>query len=232
MAEAGTAGPEKVDASLKALRAGFVTLQDALQKAGGGGLQDRLRQDVEALLGRVDKFGEVRGGDDTAQRRQLLELTELLKDTQRLLRRMRAEIDTVTGPRLEYAGGPDGIWLPETRLDAEVARQRLLEQLRIAHRRFTLGVLGSLEKPVAPAACRELQAWSLFEHRVARSPLSGTVTPPRTEAGGDSTRDPLAKWLLDQLQEAASETRAEDSLRTYPAITRELNQSLKDYLRY
>ncbi len=232
MTEAGTADPEKVNASLKALRQGFVTLQEALQKAGKDPIQDPLRQDVEALLGRVGKFDEVRGDDDTAQRRQLLKLTELLKDTQHLLRRMRAEIDTVTEPRLQYEGGPDGIWLPETRLDAEVARQRLLEQLRIAHRQFTLGVLENLDKPVTPATCRELQAWSLFEHQVARSPLSGTVTPPRTEAGGDSMRDPLEKWLLDQLQEAADETRAEDSLRTYPAITRELNQSLKDYLRY
>lgn len=233
LAEAGSATPARLSASLTTLRQAFTAFLGAVEKAGAGPLQTRCRQDTAALLARVDKLAQTPApADDTAQRRRLLELTELLKETERLLRRVRAEIDTGAGPQLEYAGGPDRIWLQETRLDAEVARQRLLGQLRQARRRFTLGVLEALETPPTPEVCRELQAWSLFCHRVARSPLSGVVTPPRTEAGGDSARNPLAKWLLEQLQEAASETRAEDSLRSYPGITRELIQSLKDYMRY
>ncbi len=117
-------------------------------------------------------------------------------------------------------------------MDAEIARQRLLGQLRVANQRFDLGMLGAFDAPLAAGACRELRAWSLLSHRVARSPLSGAVTPPRTEAGGEAVRNPLVKWLLDQLQEAAGETRGEDSLRHYPGIARELIQSLKDFVRY
>ncbi len=233
LAEAGTATPARLNAGLTALRQALGTFQTALGKAGTGPFQERCRQDTADLLARSDKLTRAQSAGDAAlQRRSVLELTELLKDTQRLLRRVRAEVDTVGGPVLEYAGGPDRIWLQETRLDAEVARQRLLGQLRQGRRRFTLGVLDAMETPPAPGPCRELVAWSLLSYRVARSPLSGVVTPARTDAAGDAARNPLAKWLLDQLQEAAAETRAEDSLRNYPGISRELILSLKDYLRY
>lgn len=219
---------------LAALRAGISGFQEALDRAGGIARLERTRQDTAALRSRVEVLAGVTpaAGDAPAQRRRLLELAATLKDTQRLLGRARAEIDFAAEPPIEYAGGPDGIWRPETRMDAELARQRLLGQLRMAGQRFDLGMLGAFDAPLDAGACRELRAWSLLSHRVARSPLSGAVTPPRTEAGGEAVRNPLVKWLLDQLQEAAGETRSEDSLRHYPGIARELIQSLKDFVRY
>lgn len=231
--DAANRDPARVTAHLTAATQAYNGFLSALEKAGKGPFQDRCRQETAALLARVTKLAQAPAAPDpTEQRRRLLELSEVVKDTQRLLRRVRAELDSLSGPQLEYAGGPDRIWLQETRMDAEIARQRLLGQLRHARRRFTLGILDALETPPTPAACRELQAWGLVCHRVPRSPLSGVVTPPRAEAGGDSARNPLVKWLLEQLEEAAGETRAEDSLRNYPGISRELIQASKDFMRY
>ena len=233
---AETAGgvPADDQAVVAALRTGLTGFQEALERAGPVPRLERLRPDTAALRARVDRLASVPppAGDVPAQRRRLLELAGTLQDMQRLLGRARAEVESAAEPPIEYAGGPDGIWQPATRLDAETARQRLLGQLRMAGQRFDLGVLGAFEAPFSGGASRELRAWSLLSHRVARSPLSGTVTPPRTEAGGEAVRNPLVKWLLEQLQEAAGETRGEDSLRHYPGISRELIQSMKDYVRY
>jgi hypothetical protein len=233
LAEAGTADGARVGASLTALQQALDTFLAAIGRAGAGPLPERCREDAAALHARLAKLArDPAAAQAPVDSRRVLELMDLLKDTQRLLRRLTADAGAGDGPSLEFAGGPDRIWLQETRLDAEVSRQRLLGQLRQARQRFTLGMLDALEAPPGPEACREIVAWSLFRHRAARSPLSGIVTPPRTEAGGESARNPLVAWLLEQLQEAASQTRAEDSLRNYPGISRELIQSLKDYVRY
>ncbi|NQT92417.1 MAG: hypothetical protein HQ559_06630, partial [Lentisphaerae bacterium] len=214
-------------------RQGFGDFLSALEATGEGPMEKRFSGDIDALMGRLNKLAQdTRGNQATQQRRRLFELAEILKESERLRRGVRSEIDVAAGPRLEYAGGPDRIWLQETRMDAEISRQRLLGQIRHGRRRFTLGVLVALEPSPDAGLAAQVLPWGLFCHRVARSPLSGVVTPPRSEAGGDSRRDPLVKWLLEQLEEASRETRSEDSLRNYPGITRELIQSLKDFMRY
>ena len=214
---------------LDAARSGLAGFLVEVGKAGKGDLQETVGKSVADLAGRLDRVARAGETDD---RRRFLAVADVVKDGNRLLHRLRVDVGAAATEQMEYAGGPDRIWMQDTRLPAEVSRQRLLGQIRWGRRAFAMGMLEPLEP--APDARRyaDAAAWSLFCHRVARSSLSGVVTPPRSEAGGDSARNPLVKWLLEQVDEAAKETQSEDTLRNYRGITRELIPSLKDYLRY
>lgn len=214
---------------IESARAGMAAFLEATSKMGTGDeMQDQVLKGVADLVARLER--EIKSGTD--DKRRFLAVAEVVKDGNRLVRRLRAESAASETEKLEYAGGPDRIWLQATRLHAEVSRQRLLGQVGWGRRAFTAAMLEALE--TAPRASRyaDAAAWSLVCHRVVRSPLSGAVIPPRSEAGGDSTRNPLVKWLLEQVDEAAKETQGEDTLRNYRGVTRELISSLKDFLRY
>jgi hypothetical protein len=224
------AGEAAAQRKIEAARAGLAAFLEAVGKSGEGELQETVRKGVTDLRGRLNRPGQVGGAGDPGR---ILAVADAVKDGNRLLRRLRAEVGAAGAETSEYAGGPDRIWLQETRRDAEVSRQRLLGQVGWGRRAFTLGMLAALDPvPMEKRNAAEAAAWSLFCHRVVRSPLSGAVTPPRSEAGGDSVRNPLVKWLLEQVDEAAKATQGQDTLRNYRGITRELIPSLKDFLRY
>ena len=212
-----------------AARTGLGAFEEALGKAGPGDLQETTGKGVADLAGRLERLGKSGESDD---KRRFLAVAEMVKDGNRLLRGLRAGARAGAGESLEYAGGPDGIWAPESRLSAEGSRQRLLGQVDFGRRAVTMGILEALEPAPDVRRYGDAAAWGLFGHRAARSPLSGAATPPRTRAGGDGGQDPLVTWLLEQADEAARETQDENTLQHYRGITRELIPVLRDYLRY
>lgn len=224
------AGEEAAQRKIESARTGLAAFLEAVGKSGKGELQEMVKTGAETLMGRLDRLGRPGAAGD---RGRILAVADAGKEGNRLLRRLRAEAGAAGAEKLEYAGGPDRLWLQETRRDAEVSRQRLLGQVGWGRRAFTLGMLAALEPATAEGRnAADAAAWSLFCHRVARSPLSGAVTPPRSETSGDSVRNPLVKWLLEQVDEAVKATQGQDTLRNYRGITREWIPSLKDFLRY
>ena len=207
-------------------------LRDAISRAGEGEFQERLASVAGEILGRLARIKPDAGASDVDRKTRLFALGETLNAVDHLLALLRSPPGAAAEPGSRFSGGPVGIWEDSTRRHAEHSRRRLLAQVETARKQTVAGILEALESEPDPALHDRAVAWGLLLYRVVRSPLTGPVVarPPRTS--GEGQANPLIAWLLQEIEEARKETRKDDTLRHYPAVTREMVDSMADFLRY
>lgn len=218
--------------SLASARRRFAEFRDASERAGAGDAAAELRRRAEEVLGRCDALAIGAKPDAVVLRKRLFVLGDVVKDLGALRRRLAAAAEAPADAETGFRGGPDGIWAPEFRRDAEVARRRVLAQARYARAQVTQGLLEALKPKPDRARFDEAVAWSLFNFRLVRSELAGPVRlRPRARAGGEKA-DRFVEWLVKELDESRKVARRPNALRHYARITREYLDSAGDFLRY
>lgn len=211
---------------------------ETLAKRSGGlarRVADEVEPDVNGLAQRI-AAAKISDWSSETRARAALRVAEGKGRVERLLRRMRATQRETDGADA-WGGGPEGAWARDRRIDGNHAQMRLSHEMQAWETRALICVLEAAE--TADAASRAMlleEAEARFSGvlRVAASAL-GDSGDARTRGGGDAesqVRDPVVRWLLQQVDEARRELRREGSGGAYREVTERYLNTVEGFLRY
>jgi len=214
--------------ALETAAAHLARFEEALGRAGEGPVQARLAPRLGQVRTDLRNLDLPDQPDDVAVSRRRFELGQVLRELRQLRRTLTGALPEGASLATGFYGGPEGLWRGPTRRDAEIARQRLLEQVRIAEQRITLGVLEALEAEPQPARYRQAAGWAGWLYRAVRGELAGAGVV-RT-GGGERAKpkDPHLEFLLEELDQAQQNR----NLGAYERPTHEYLDLVRDHLRY
>ena len=202
-------------------------LAGAVRRSGAGDWQSQLAgacAQIERDLLALDVATTEAG----AATRRLVALGEVRKQLQALARELTSAGARARVTALEWRGGPDGIWEPPHRADAERSRTRLQQQVEFAQQQVMGAIAEGLrETPDARVWERGYQ-WAQWWQRVVRSELAdaGGVRVGSGSAGKEG--DPRLRFLREELEKA----RQVRGLKHYADPTKEYLGAVGDFLRY
>jgi hypothetical protein len=208
-------------------RGALKLFQQHVDRAGPGETQARMRRVADELVRQIGlmKPGESRQEAETVSR-LMFAMGEVRQGLMTLRTDLKAASQTAM-PRMALSGGPDGVWEASTRVAAERSRRRLSQQMELAERMGTRGILeaGTAE---GQSPTGGLISWGALVFAVDRSELNPTGGVRAGAAGADDQASLLVKYLRDEIQKA----RQMPGLKHGAEYVGPYLDALYDYLRY
>lgn len=223
------ASPAEIDKANNRLSAAagmLAEMAEAVSATGEGDLQAMLSESLSATANRLKRLAVPAEADETIIRSRRYDLGQIAQSITNTAREAEAAGTAAENSIAAFRGGPAGVTAEALAYQVEQARNRLIDQYRLANRRVTFGVLEGLSEDPDRQAFADAYAWAVYLRRVVRSDLYGLGS--QRIGGREKTGSDLRDWLEAQIQEAERSA----NLQVYGQMPTEVLQTMKSLIRY